>query len=385
MRKFVKGASTAKMLEAFQSKLSELNSSCAVEGATAADLVDALEAKIDELEGVESTTAVEAADDVAKHEPFMLIDYSPDNGENGMEADEFYPLGKFFAENIDDAQAQLEAAKVNLADRMQYIPNAYVSEFNPYFDDGSEVYQDLETLIIREIRSPEEIAADPGEIDEYGNPVFTCTDVTASDNLYNAAWSFDADEAKMDEEYDNLWSLKSLNPEISAAIDEFDARYHGEFEPLRFVLEVGYQLDPDDYTGVAPFTVYITNPNIKPDSDLGRDLAIPGSIEIYDEEVNSCQSINADIDLDASDPMSEVNEDSDNWEQIDVKSITDYDGFSTDYSLWKNIVTDHYACVYGDIEIYSPWEGDWDADFDTLDQAREWFDNYRGADEDDLY
>ena len=71
------------------------------------------------------------------------------------------------------------------------------------------------------------------------------------------------------------------------------------------------------------------------------------------------------------------------WELIDKKTITDFDGFDTEYSLWKKIDEDYWVCVFGDSDIYGPEDGEFDAEFDTEREAQEWFDNYNGF-EDEL-
>lgn len=73
------------------------------------------------------------------------------------------------------------------------------------------------------------------------------------------------------------------------------------------------------------------------------------------------------------------------FEKIDSKDVMDSDGFYTDYTLYHNIVDDTYVCVFGDNEIYTPEDGYYDAEFDTLEEAKDWFENYRGFDEDEEY
>lgn len=384
-RQFVKAASAANMLNAFEAKLAELDSNSKVDSATAVDMLNAFQGKIDELEGIESSSDITAAEEAKPQDIFMLIDYVPDNGENGMEGDDFYSFGKFFAEDIDDAKAQLESVYATEPDRMSHLDNPYVSEYNEYFDDGDEVYQDLHTLVIRNIRSQAEIDADPTEFDEYGNPVFNSTKVeAATDPWYNAAFSFELDEKKLDEVVNDIY----LNDTLADEVAKFEAAHDGEVEPGRLALEVGYGLSNDDYKGVPPFTVYILDPKIGTDSDLVRELAIPGTVEVYDQTVESCNQVIGseafdllnDDDLEElempDDQTASVNTDADNWELVDRKQIEDTDGFLTDYTLYRNIVTNWYICVYGDSEIYRPEDGDWDADFASVDEAIEWFDSY---------
>lgn len=70
------------------------------------------------------------------------------------------------------------------------------------------------------------------------------------------------------------------------------------------------------------------------------------------------------------------------WTEIRSKSVRDYDGFMTDYTLWYNEFTGMYVCIFGDKDIYYPENADPDMEFESEDEAIEWFDNY---DEDTLF
>ena len=72
------------------------------------------------------------------------------------------------------------------------------------------------------------------------------------------------------------------------------------------------------------------------------------------------------------------------WELVDVKSVKDYDGFWTDYTMWHNPITDYWVCIFGDRDIYYPENADYDWECESEQECREWFDNYVGpGDEDD--
>ena len=106
---------------------------------------DSIEMSVDELD--EELDPVKGEQQWGDDQVFVLIDYTPGGPEDGMDADSFDPIGKFFATDIEDAKHQLEEAKKTEADRMQFLSDPYVQEYNEYFDDGSEVYPNLETLI----------------------------------------------------------------------------------------------------------------------------------------------------------------------------------------------------------------------------------------------
>lgn len=87
-----------------------------------------------------------------------------------------------------------------------------------------------------------------------------------------------------------------------------------------------------------------------------------------------------DNDIEPADP--EIGWDN-GWAYLEKKSVMDSDGFWTDYTLWHNRAQDTYACFFGDSDIYTPENSDPDAEFDTYAEAKEWFENYKGFEEED--
>lgn len=77
------------------------------------------------------------------------------------------------------------------------------------------------------------------------------------------------------------------------------------------------------------------------------------------------------------------------WICLDIKYVRDSDGMLTDYALYTTEDEDKYICMFGDADVYAPDEMYADAEFDTEDEALEWFENYVGPgdeeDEDDIY
>ena len=77
------------------------------------------------------------------------------------------------------------------------------------------------------------------------------------------------------------------------------------------------------------------------------------------------------------------------YKQIAWKPVYDSDGFTADYTMYmkvdpnneNNIVS--FVCVFGDSDIYRPDDGDYDFETDSYEEALEWFDDYKGF-EDDL-
>lgn len=138
------------------------------------------------------------------------------------------------------------------------------------------------------------------------------------------------------------------------------------------------------------------------------------SDDFYDDEVCSCkEEPEEEIDpyltkglfegIDSEDPEVRVTkydnpsksylkesfeEDEDDHEGryhfIARKSVYDADGFTTDYTMYYDSGEDKYVMVFGDGDIYSPEDEEFDAEFEDEDTAREWFDSYEGFTEEDM-
>lgn len=74
-------------------------------------------------------------------------------------------------------------------------------------------------------------------------------------------------------------------------------------------------------------------------------------------------------------------DDESTYEYIASKSVSDADGFYTDYTWYRNVDTDEHVFVFGDTDIYKPEDGDFDHQCDSQEEAQEWFDSYNGLDE----
>lgn len=69
------------------------------------------------------------------------------------------------------------------------------------------------------------------------------------------------------------------------------------------------------------------------------------------------------------------------WELVDRKSVLDYDGFYTEYSMYTD--GERYVMVFGDSDIYRPEDENWDWETDSYDSAYEWFSNYHGFEDEE--
>lgn len=78
-------------------------------------------------------------------------------------------------------------------------------------------------------------------------------------------------------------------------------------------------------------------------------------------------------------------DDSFDWEYVDSKEVKDSDGFMTEYTWYKRLLPsseERHIFIFGDSDIYGPDDSYADAEFDSYDLAKEWFDNYKGFAED---
>lgn len=92
--------------------------------------------------------------------------------------------------------------------------------------------------------------------------------------------------------------------------------------------------------------------------------------EIKDKILQAVSSLNKDF-----------NESASNFQEIATKSVKDSDGFTTDYTLYKDLANNKFVCVFGDKGLYKPEDSDYDFETDYEDEAKEWFNLYAGFDE----
>lgn len=72
------------------------------------------------------------------------------------------------------------------------------------------------------------------------------------------------------------------------------------------------------------------------------------------------------------------------FEEIASKTVPDSDGFTTDYTMYRNTQTGEYVFVFGDKDIYGPEDGDYDWSCDSEEAAWEWYNSYTGFSDDGI-
>lgn len=76
-------------------------------------------------------------------------------------------------------------------------------------------------------------------------------------------------------------------------------------------------------------------------------------------------------------------DDEEEFTEIASKSVPDSDGFLTDYTMYRNTTTGEYVFIFGDKDIYTPENKDFDWSCDTEKEAWEWYDSYEGISDED--
>lgn len=121
------------------------------------------------------------------------------------------------------------------------------------------------------------------------------------------------------------------------------------------------------------YNVYDKNGELEdagyPSKEAARNF-IDGLVSEADDEIES----SVDVDEEAEDPK---------WICLDIKHVRDSDGMLTDYALYTTEDEDKYICMFGDVDAYPPDEMYADAEFDTEEEALEWFEDYTGPGDED--
>lgn len=121
------------------------------------------------------------------------------------------------------------------------------------------------------------------------------------------------------------------------------------------------------------YNVYDKNGELEdsgyPSKEAARNF-IDELVSEADDEIES----SVDIDEETEDPK---------WICLDIKHVRDSDGMLTDYALYTTEDEDKYICMFGDVDAYPPDEMYADAEFDSEEEALEWFEDYTGPGDED--
>lgn len=162
------------------------------------------------------------------------------------------------------------------------------------------------------------------------------------------------------------------NPILTKWVDYLDYNY--SYEVINWK-DNGNSVELRTPTGYEISLTY-TSKGIKFINITGSDEPVIYGYNDFKRFVSDMFESGFDIDVNE-----ENYENYEEWEEIDSKSVTDSDGFLTDYTLYFNGTT--YITMFGDKEIYEPDIEYADFESDSESEAREWFDSYEGFTDED--
>lgn len=194
-------------------------------------------------------------------------------------------------------------------------------------------------------------------------------------------------EEYVDKEFDTL--VKKYDAKLKdnyrswaerEAQEEYDPEEH-YFDESVNIIEALNKIDSDTCNKYDLCNTYISkNLNEERKEDLAkmiRDKAAPKKLyEYLDDDDISYETIRSGY-------YDDTPTDSERFTLVKSKSVLDSDGFYTDYTWYKDNFTGNHVMVFGDNEIYLPEDEWFDAEFETEEEAQEWFDSYNGF-EDEL-
>lgn len=152
-----------------------------------------------------------------------------------------------------------------------------------------------------------------------------------------------------------------------------------ETELDRYVKELDWAMKDDNIIVVAQFGDNSRSRfTFEPWRFVMNKFYLSSDVDIIVDQIKNYMK---DHDIDALDSASNWELE---WEMVKRKGVQDSDGFWTDYTLWHNRKTDQYACFFGDSDLYTPETSNPDAEFDAYEEAQEWFDDYKGFEEDEI-
>ena len=81
--------------------------------------------------------------------------------------------------------------------------------------------------------------------------------------------------------------------------------------------------------------------------------------------------------------LEHINNGDEHYEEIASKGIRDADGYMTEYTMYHNVWKDTYLFMFGDRDVTEPDEDYADHECDTREEADEWFESYKGFEDED--
>lgn len=346
MRKILSHGTADQMLSAFEQRIAVLEdsqdtsvqSATSVKGATrrsnfsrgtADQMLEAFESKIVELEGSDVESATDITAGVVRKNNYVEVESNRDNADSFVPVlvdavnEELEELDIFDSWTWEQQDSELVLTTVTDSDVREYtIPYAdlQMNESNPE--------EDVQYIM-------KAITADDS------NEVTSATKIEASDKSVVIPASAKTQYYK----------------DVGGGFGEIDAIY--SLEDIMIMWNSECDSDPcmEEYDSFK---------------DWWKDTRT-NFVRLYDaRDIEECTAVTA----------SDYEEDS-VYEKIASKQVLDYDGFYTDYTMYRNRETGEYVFVFGDNDLYSPEDGNYDYECDSEEEAWEWYNSYNGFDDED--
>lgn len=255
-----------------------------------------------------------------------------------------------------------------LNNEMDYVTSGKAVQINP--GDEEIIYSDRQGAFTGEFDS--EVTLE--EIKSYWNDNFDGDPCLMEYDTFDAWWKdtrqwMTSVEGSSELEVDN-----SRDAYLDELIAEVDARLP-EVGVKEFIVEKD-DVGTDAVYVIVPDNGFATEFAV-PDEDLKWDDVDTDANYIVNEILNqlhdTMDAVESSTDWDDEDDF--YNEESSEFEQVASKQVVDFDGFMTDYTMYRTS-DGRYVFVFGDNDRYRPEDGDFDFECDTEEEAWEWFNSY---------
>ena len=81
--------------------------------------------------------------------------------------------------------------------------------------------------------------------------------------------------------------------------------------------------------------------------------------------------------------LEHYNNGEEHYEEIATKEVRDADGYKTEYTMYHNVWEDTYIFMFGDRDVTEPDDDYADYECETLKEAEEWFESYKGFEDEE--
>lgn len=420
MRKMISHGTGEQMLEAFEHKLNMLeNSDKPVESATsieaavqkpkkathgtAEQMLAAFEKKVDELEGnVDAASKIQAADEIEED----IVEYLAPNDEEryihtliGDTNSELEDLDIFDSWTWEEREDDLILTTVSGSEVEEYtIPKADLKF------DWDKVEEDVQYII----QAVTDIEMDDEADGEYDKSIESAEDVVgatinndstdgksvvipeSAKNQFYADYqgSFGGDENDIYslEDIMIMWNSDHSSDPSMEMYDSFEEWWEDTERWMKKVTSPGNEeddvtyVDIDGVFGEPDQTVSKREMRRYWEANYDSDPSLTAFDSFEDwwaETEPMLQPVETATAVEAAWQYDEDEEPS-QYTEIASKSVPDSDGFYTDYTMYRDTETGEYVFVFGDKDIYTPDQEDFDWTCDTEEEAWDWYNSYTG-------